>query len=172
MSIGGGRCSRKAGGSCSRKAGGSCSRKAGGRYMDHSGVCDADLPLNMSPTVCSALLRGPQEGCSSSSHHTGHAAQQGEFRGDLLSHWPPGLGAFVLFMERATALPPENMWNPTGCSLTVYSTLSSFSPPHRGHPAPAPLRPHIPFICTACLKIYLEFFQSLLKLGLSCVIFS
>ena len=101
QSIGGGR--------CSRKAGGSCSRKAGGRYMDHSGVCDADLPLNMSPTVCSALLGGPQEGCSSSSRHTGHAAQQGKFRGDLLSHWPPGLGAFVLFMERATALTPENM---------------------------------------------------------------
>ena len=49
QSIGGGR--------CSRKAGSSCSRKAGGRYTDHSVVCGADLPLNMSLTVCSCPAR-------------------------------------------------------------------------------------------------------------------
>lgn len=151
---------------------GRCSRKAGGRYMDHSVVCDADLPLNMSPTVCSCPASWTTGRLFFHQPSHGHVAQQGEFRGDLLSHWLPGLGAFVLFMEGLQPSYQKNMWNPTSCSLTVYPTLSSFSPPHHGHPAPAPLRPHIPFIRTACLKIYLELFQSLLRPGLSCVIFS
>lgn len=82
--------------------GGRCSRKAGGRYVDHSAVCDADLPLNMSPTICSCPLGGPQEGSSSSSLHTGTWPSRGCSGGIFSPTGPLG-------------------WGPLFCSQTGYS---------------------------------------------------
>lgn len=89
--------------------GGRCSRKAGGRYVDRSAVCDADLPLSTPPTVGSGPARWTTGRLLFLQLTHGHAAQQGEFRGDLLSHWPPGLGAFVLFTDRLQPSRQEKM---------------------------------------------------------------
>lgn len=86
---------------------GRCSRKAGGRYMDHSVVCDADLPLNMSPTVCSCPASWTTGRLFFLQPSHGHVAQQGEFRGGSSLPLAPWAGGLCSFHGRATALMPE-----------------------------------------------------------------
>ena len=113
--------------------------------------------------------------------------------------WTTGRHLFLLLLYRACCLAREAwgggvftptgllVWGPLCRSATplpqkerkssqlfphCVSRIDSFSSPHHSHPAPAPLRTHIPSISRDSLKIYLEFIQPLLRPGLRHIVFS
>lgn len=157
--------------SCSVNGSWALPRKAGGRYMDHSVVCDADLPLNMSPTVCSCPAGWTTGRLFFLQPSHGHVAQQGGVQGDLLSHWLLGWGPLFFSWKGYSPHARKTCGIPPAApSQYIQHSAASHHPTTATQPQLLlDLTSHYPHSLPESI---LELFQAVLRPGLSCVIFS